>query len=118
MGGVQRVKLGEHIAERPARARVQVPGIPQVHTLEAPAGRQNREGEAGQPRRTTSGREGRQADVHRGRPRRRRPVAREVALGGQGSALLELYRVRPCAFRVRCTLCHRPEPNGCAFQIK
>ena len=46
MGGVQRVKLAKHIAERPARARVQFPGTPQLHTLEAPVRRQNREGEA------------------------------------------------------------------------
>ena len=35
-GGVQRVELREDVAERPARARVEGPGAPQLHAREGP----------------------------------------------------------------------------------
>jgi hypothetical protein len=115
-GGIQRVELGEYVAERPALVGVEGPGAPQLHALEAPAGGGKKQRGGGRSVATNTNR----TELRNGgggitlRPSSPSPPPGRQRRGPRcGSALRRppgVYRVLT-APRVKSTLRRRPEPK-------
>jgi hypothetical protein len=116
--GVERVKFREDVAERPARAGVEVPGAPQLHTLESPEKQRNREPEAGQSPRTPAPTDA--AACRSGGavlhwllvPSQRRPSG-ELVLPLRRAPETRPFRVGSCVRRTPS-----PKPRGRGFCVK